>query len=194
MPTYTDIPVPGRILFRAENFCFYTTTPARSPTLYFALGGLAQLNTAASCGRLRTRHGSGPLIDIKTHAKGHAFFQNQNDFRTVGGVIRGLYRRGMAEYARVVADLAQRAHTDVPFNQAFHFEFTKDSATTMLFPHASGGTVELAPRPTTDQILKMLHAMLAENATIKNGNTVVYQWPGGPQNAVAGIAPYLASL
>ena len=182
-------------LFQSANYCFATTTihkPAlqrRSPTFYFAMGGLPQLNNANLCGRLRTEHGHGALIDITTTSKTHTFYNTVIGRDAFHGLLPGT--PNAAALAHLVA--AQRT---VPQANDFHHEFTNAPAHGQPYSrrHRSGGRIALAPQlQSSAQAISIVERILAEGGQIRLNNVV--QAPihaPGPAGPVAASQPNLA--
>lgn len=188
----------ARALFKEDNFCFSTWTPHRSPTFYFAVGGVNRLNTAQYCGRLRTEHSEGPLIDISTHPKGHVFFGRKSVQRELA---RNIRHTGSRRRRRTRMDTAERSAWTFPVHGFYHYEYTKGFATihnslreTVLRTHPSGGRVALNPRPTQVQIDRLLSVMLATQCTVKLNGAVWKKYSGPNPRPVPGVQHYLDSL
>lgn len=202
MATYQTLPgnlqVQITTIFTPANFCFLTSDSARTPTFYFARGGVAQLSTATLCGRLRTMHNHGPLIDITTTRKRHFFFERLHDRDTVRGIMQRMTNQQLTNGdARFFMDLIGRIYGTVPKNWNFHYEYTVPAAQPdrVSRRHPSGGRVHLSPRPTQNQIVRLIDRLLADNCAITVDRTVV-QALGvqAPRPAVFGVAAYLNSL
>ena len=145
------------MLFMPGNFCFLTSEPPRSPTFYFAQGGMAQLSTANLCGRVRTDHPHGPLIDITTSTKRHLFFPQQADRNQVRDIVRLLLAHGQPNNANFFLDLAWAAHGGNPQDGHYHYEYTVPATpATRPRTHPSGGTVRLLPQLTQQQIIQLI--------------------------------------
>ena len=177
-------------LFRARNFCYATYSPGRTPTFYFAQGGVLQ--TGAPCGRLRTAHPSGPLIDFTTTHKTHRFFPNV-PARDIG---YGLLNSGHAPPAGFLAMNA------IPTIGHCHVEFT-NVAGVVRRRHRSGGLVRLGPAPTDAQVKIIIERMFISGCAIKINNVVAGGFAlstpriTGPLpnwGASLDLGPYLASL
>ena len=206
MATIDDLGSPvaegAKDLFKAENFCFFTVTPGRSPTFYFAVGGLNNLNTAQYCGRIRTNHPSGPLIDISTHSKGHVFLSVKDDHRAVRKAMKAMGQPSVPKSGRrLTMDLIEQKYSTVPIIGHYHYEYTKGLTTidhdligTVNRTHPSGGTVALLPRPTQEQIDSMLETMLASQCTVKLNGSVWKRILGPAARPVPGLVAYLNSL
>ncbi len=194
---YFDLPVARRVqisqLFNARNFCFATATHNRSPTFYFAEGGLINLNTALRCGRLRTSHRSGPLIDMTNSPKGHIFFDNLADRDQVRRDIRNT----PAIARRQALNIVENQYRTQPRNGDYHYEYTKTigQINRISRRHASGGRIVLAPRPSDNQIRLLIARLLADGCQITLDRAIVSPL-GASLNLpiVAGVTPYLNSL
>ncbi len=194
---YFELPVTRRVqinqLFNARNFCFATATNNRSPTFYFAEGGLINLNTALRCGRLRTSHGHGPLIDINNSPKGHIFFDALADREHVRRDIRNT----PAIARRQALNIAENQYRTQPRNGDYHYEYTKTvgQINRITRRHASGGRIVLAPRPTDNQVRLLIARLLADGCQITvDGAIVSALGPSLNLPIVAGVGPYLHSL
>jgi hypothetical protein len=191
-----------RALFTQANFCFATVTPNRSPTFYFAVGGVNNLTTAQYCGRIRTNHSSGPLIDISTHSKGHVFLPAKADHTAVRKAIKAMGQPTAPESGkRLTMDFIEQQYPTTPQAGYYHYEYTKGLTTvdaellgTLSRTHPSGGTVALQPRPTQVQIDRMLGLMLANQCTVKLNGSVVKKIMGPAPRPIPGVAAYLNYL
>ncbi|WP_444995364.1 hypothetical protein [Aliikangiella sp. IMCC44359] len=177
-------------LFKAENFCYATYSAGRTPTLYFAQN--RDLQNGSPCGRLRTTHPNGPLIDYTTTNKTHRFFPNVGA-RNVG---YNLLANGVAPPA---AFLAMNA---VPIVGHCHVEFTNVGGMVRR-RHRSGGLVRLGPVPTTAQIKKIIERMFISGCAIKVNGHVAGGFNLSPPRIIGplphwgaslDLGPYLASL
>lgn len=202
MAQFSDLSVAIRVqitnLFTATNFCFYTASNTRSPTFYFAQGGLAQLNAANLCGRIRTMHNRGALIDITNSSKGHLFFEQLADREAV--------RRAMSDASNVnlphrsrryMMNLVEQIHRTEPRNWDYHYEYTKVAGQPdrITRRHASGGRIHLRPRPSQDQVRRLIDRVLADECAVKiNNGTVKALGVAAPRAAVTSINDYLNSL
>lgn len=203
MATYSDLKPTLKLyihaIFQASNYCFATSTGLRSPTFYFAENGLANLNTANLCGRLRTNHNSGPLIDITNSKKGHVFFDNPKDLKKEIRKIRST--RDQATRRRYMDDIESRYRT-APQAGDNHFEYTKRTPFAVKRTHPSGGRVFLNPQPTNEQVYLIIHRLLEDDCTIKVDGTVQPEWNDKWMRSnsysrrvhMRGVANYLQSL
>lgn len=194
---YNHLPVSIRIqiadLFCQNNFCFVTSSPNRSPTFYFAKGGLSKLNTATLCGRLRTNHPSGPLIDISTNPKGHLFFVNKADRNDVHRKVRGAPKITRKHEINIAA----AKYRTEPKEGDFHFEYSKNPNDPLSVSrrHPSGGKVLLPQKPTNVQLTSLIDRLLEDNCQIKiDGVTKVPKRNALVRPIIAGVVPYLQSL
>ena len=195
MPDVTDLPValrnPIATLFQSNNYCFATTTGDRRPTFYFAQGGLGALNTAGKCGRLRTEHKKGQLIDITNAPKQHFFFES------------GPARDAAHVLVQKIADIAAlnvfiAGHRQVPRDNDYHLEFTM--APTVDRPyrrlHKSAGRIVTRPRvPSNAKCLAIVNYVLSRQGKVRVDGGTVRQVPtfvphAGPYN-VAGFLEFL---
>lgn len=203
MATYSDLKPTLKLyihtVFQAANFCFATSTGLRSPTFYFAENGLASLNTANACGRLRTQHDRGPLIDVTNSKKGHVFFDNKKELEKVIRKIRST--QNQARRRRYMNDIESKYRT-APQVGDNHFEYTKRTPYDVKRTHPSGGRVFLNPRPTNEQVYLIIDRLLEDDCTIKVDGSVQPGWNDKwMQNNnymrrvhVRGLAAYLQSL
>lgn len=194
---FTDLSVRERILvrnlFTAANYCFATVTANRSPTFYFAMGGLNCLNTAPLCGRLRTLHNNGPLIDITTETKGHIFFQKRVDQRAFTQRIRNA--KPITRKHEINIALAR--HRATPVDGYFHYEYIADSQRPYRVArrHPSGGQVALNPRPSNLQVTRLIDRLLADNAAVRINHAGVHALGVAvPRPVITTVGAYLASL
>jgi hypothetical protein len=206
MSTLDDVPHATRFkmmqLFRSESYCFATYKQGRAPTFYFAFGGLTCLNSASLCGRMRTMHGHGALIDITQTEKRHMFF-DQDDTRDAAGhriagprvdVSRDL---GQAQSQAAVAAIFD-ANRSVPAEDDYHFEYTVTPAHGRQCSrrHPSGGQVVLDPIVTSDTMaIGIVNRMLARPCQVKLDNHLQFtSVPTQPAQTAATVAQYLASV
>jgi hypothetical protein len=186
-------------LFTPNNFCFLTSSGGRTPTFYFARGGLANLTTAMSCGRLRTMHPHGPLMDITNSRKGHFFFQNLADRQTVRHVMGRLspVQRTNGD-GRFILELVGNVYRTTPQNGDYHYEvtFPGGSPNHITRRHASGGTVQLNPRPNQQQVVRLIDRLLTDNCAIKINNNILHPLGVAPvaHPVIVAAAAYLNSL
>lgn len=195
MVDFAKIPVPFRAmflsLFTAQNYCFATNVAGRSPTFYFAQGGLQALNTSRLCGRIRTQHPSGALIDVTDGAKGH-FFSRKESRRD-----RIFDKLGAGQDDQGLLAMTQRYRT-APRQGDYHVEFTRRPGTNPPYHrrHRSGGTIVLAPRITSDNMATaLIERVMSGPCMIELNRAHV----GGTQGGVAignglNVAAYLAGL
>lgn len=188
-------------VFKGANYCFATKETGRSPSFYFARGGLTALNTASLCGRIRTDHPSGPLIDITTYPKSHIFTDRR---RTQSGIHEEI------RHLRTADDIAQLGarHRTVPREGDYHNEVTMTpppkSRREFSRNHASGGVICMQPRITSDdQAIKLLNRVLGYAYVVKINNKAQPSAPILPpqmgtvrpgQGIGLGLVDYLASL
>lgn len=184
-------------LFRAQNFCYatYKVAPGptpRTPTFYFAQGGLANLQTGAPCGRLRTNHGSGPLIDYTTTNKVHRFYATEPAARAAKALLNSGHPPPPAFLA----------HNAVPTVGHCHVEFTNVGGNVSR-RHQSGGQVRLGVAITDDQIKKIIERMFISGCAIKVDGVVAGGFNRVHQRCFMGplppvvsqdVGPYLAGL
>lgn len=175
-------------LFSQPNLCFATHSAGRTPTFYFADQG--NLQNGAPCGRLRTMHPHGPLIDITTTTKRHFFFANAAGQRFAKNAFAIARSQGAGIPALNNA-------SNVPAQGNFHFEVTMRANGSFHRRHASGGQVQLAPLPTTAQIRRILDRMCASGCAVKLDGHLQFRLvgvapPGGPP--VGGYAAYIAAI
>lgn len=195
MAQLTELPVALRktitTLFRAENYCFATHAKNRSPTFHFAEGGAAQLTIAGLCGRIRTQHEEGPLIELSRSARGHYFF------RSAWGRDR-LARRFDLGLSKEEIDKIAAKFRAVPRAGDYHFEFTKveGSARPYARLHRSAGQIVLEPRiDTDDQALRAIEKVMAGPCQVKLGGQLVLEnLLGAPLAQGLDTASYIAAL
>ncbi len=206
MSTLDDVPYATRFkmlqLFRSENYCFATYRQGRAPTFYFAFGGLTRLNSARLCGRVRTMHGNGPLIDITQTQKRHMFFDQDDNRNAAGRRIAGpridvSNALGQAPSQAAVAAIFA-ANRSVPAGDDYHFEYTVTPAHGRQCSrrHPSGGQVVLDPRVINDTMaIGIVNRMLARPCQVKLDNHVQFNSvPTQPAQTAATVAQYLASV
>ncbi len=174
MPTYQQLSQALQVqitsIFTPSNFCFLTSETGRSPTFYFAKGGVANLTTALRCGRLRTMHPNGPLIDITTSRKGHLFFNNRADRETVRLAMKALsHHQRKNGHGRGIMNGFEATYRTTPQNADFHYEYTVPAGQPNRISrlHASGGRVRINVRPNQAQIVRLLDRLLGDNCEIK---------------------------
>ncbi len=196
MAKFTDLPANARHLIRElvtpDNFCYATSKAGRSPTWYFARGGLPALQTATLCGRIRTQHNHGPLIDLTKSAKGHYFSKS----KTRRNKIRDFFVQNNLNAAQIRQINAQ--YRMVPRPGDYHFEYTKTPARGYNYSrmHPSGGQIVLAPRITTArQVEGLITRVLSGPFELRIDNVTVYQERLGKQPTPGlGVAAYLGTL
>lgn len=152
-----------RGLYDPLNYCFATTTTTRSPTFYFALGGIEALNSAKTCGRIRTCHENGPLVDMTAETKRHLFFKNREEHKLAYNELK----RGLEESE---LNFLFSKYCTKPFDGDSHIEITMKPSHGMLYSrlHGSQGLVRTAPRLTTwSQVEKLLNLVFRERAPIQ---------------------------
>lgn len=159
---------------------------------------MANLTTATECGRLRTMHRSGPLIDITTSRKGHLFFNNLANRDTVRHAMSGLSRQELTNgQGRFLMNLIEAGCRIAPQNGDFHYEYTVPAGqpNSITRRHASGGQVNVNIRPTQDQMVKLIDRLLGDDCAIEINRAAQYAL-GGPvvRPAVVNPAAYLNSL
>ncbi len=206
MSTLDDVPLATRFkmmqLFRSENYCFATYDGARAPTFYFAFGGLNCLNTARLCGRLRTMHNNGPLIDVTQSEKRHMFFDEADTLSRAGRIIAGprydtYVALGQAQSQAAVEAIFDARRT-VPEAGDYHFEYntTPAKGLQMSRRHLSGGQIVLDPGVTTDTMaIGIVNRMLARPCKVELDRVAVFtSVPTQPAQTAATVAQYLASV
>jgi len=186
-------------LFIQENFCFATVTKNRSPTFYFAKGGLPNLKSAKLCGRLRTHHNKGPLIDITNSPKVHFFFNERKNQREAGEIMRSIevISGETPNQARALIELLKNKYRATPEKGDFHFEYTNPASAQEFISrrHISGGTIELMPRPTQKQVDLIIGRLLIDQCQIKvDGRTKQRYGIGAQSRPVPALGAYLRSL
>ena len=195
MADVTDLPVALRtqimMLFQSQNYCFATTTANRTPTFYFAQGGLNAVNNATACGRLRTQHNNGPLVDITNARKQHLFFDTLAARNAAYALMPGIANNAPA-LAAFIANYRQ-----VPRDNDFHLEFTMVPAGGHPYSrrHPSGGRIATRPRvPSNAKCLAIVNYALSRQAQIRVNGGVVHNMPPPPAPNVAAfdVAGFLA--
>jgi len=202
MPTYRDLPNREKELitriFQPISFCFVTTEPTRSPTFYFAKGGLSNLQTAVLCGRIRTMHGDGPLIDVTQSSKRHFFFANLADRNLIRGYAATMTQVQLdGGFGSFFFDLVGQHYGTVPQANHLHFEYTVPAGgpNRVTRRHWSGGTVVVGLMLTRDIVVRLVDRVLDDGAAIKiDGVEVVARSPSMQRLAIANPTAYIASL
>lgn len=198
MYSFADLNIATRAqlmnVFTPANYCFATTTNNRSPTFYFATGGLAALNHGAPCGRIRTCHNQGPLIDITQQQKRHMFFQTV----AARSLAYQTLHAGLQQVAFNAFIAQQRV---VPQNNDSHLEVTMAPAHGRPYSrtHPSGGAVTLNPRIVSqNQITNLLDLLFRERAPVQiNRAPLPIPVPGvaaAPHVPVPNIVNFIAML
>ncbi|MFN8720280.1 MAG: hypothetical protein ACK5YI_05590 [Rhodospirillales bacterium] len=202
MPTYRDLPNREKELitriFQPISFCFVTTEPIRSPTFYFAKGGLPNLQTAVLCGRIRTMHGDGPLIDVTQSSKRHFFFASRTVRNQIKGFSDDLTRDQLDDgFASSFFEVVGQHYGTVPQANHLHFEYTVPAGgpNRVTRRHWSGGTVVVGLMLTRDIVVRLVDRVLDDGAAIKiDGVEVVARSPSMQRLAIVNPTAYIASL
>jgi hypothetical protein len=192
MPRYENLPVALQVqmtnIFTPRNYCFMTSEGTRSPTFYFAQGGLAHLNTANLCGRVRTLHPKGPLIDITRSSKRHFFFANLVDRDTVRKIVKRMSKDQRTNGdARFFLEMVGRVYGTAPQDGNYHYEYTVPAGhpKRVTRTHPSGGRVRVAPRLTQQHVVRLLDRVLGDNAAVEIDGT---------QHVALGVQPVRATV
>ncbi len=206
MSTLDDVPLATRFkmmqLFRSENYCFATYEDGRAPTFYFAFGGLSCLNSARLCGRIRTMHNSGPLIDITQSEKRHMFYDQDDTRNAAGRRVAGprvdTYAALGQAQSQAAVEAVFAANRSVPEAGDYHLEYNTTPAHGRQCSrrHPSGGQIVLDPGVTTDTIaIGIVNRMLARLCTVElDRHAVFISVPTQPAQTPATVAQYLASV
>ena len=153
---------------------------------------MAQLQTGHPCGRLRTNHSSGPLIDYTTSNKVHRFYPNKPAARTAKNTLHS----GHPAPGAFLADNA------IPTVGHCHVEYTNNGGNVSR-RHVSGGQVQPPFVITDAQIKKIIERMFVSGCAIEvdripaGGFNLVphHRGPNPPPAVITqNVAPYLASL
>ena len=196
MPTIDDIPLQHRVkvrqLFTADNYCFATYKTGRTPTFYFAAGGLDCLNTARLCGRLRTMHARRPLVDVTQSPKQHLFFDSKADRDAALDALK--HAESQARIEEIVAGCRTR-----PGDGDYHGEFTRLAHGGRLCSrrHPSGGRIRLSPRLlSNDAALAIVHRILQEKSkvTVDSATVLHVRHHSGPKQRAQDMTTYMAGL
>lgn len=206
MADITDLPVALRFhvanLFRAQNYCFATTTINRSPTFYFTTGGLNALNAGRPNGRLRTMHPHGPVMEFTTASKGHCFYA---PFVGQGGPRDQAHNQLGAIQNQAALTAFEQNQQRVPQAGQEHLEYTRrprvranGQVRFVTSRHRSGGLVTMNPRVFTDaDCVKILNDVLSQGRHLKiDGVSYFLNVPAAapPAHVHPTIAGYIASL
>ena len=198
-------------IFTAANFCFCTTSTGRSPTFYFAKGGLAGLNKNVRSGRLRTMHDDGPLIEVTDRPRRHLFcrdkarLENIEEFEVGYNASRDAWsdlediRLGKEVQPFRGESYDYRDDPKVratPLVGDHHFEYVgRTDAEEYADHHLSEGRIALTPRPTVSQINRLLARLFDDEAAVEiDGRTAVAGRGLPARQAIVDLGRYLASL
>lgn len=180
-------------LFRAANYCFATKEPGRSPTFYFAHGGLKNLNNATLSGRLRTMHPNGPMIDVATVRKQHMFFDardTQTDAHAALKTPREITTPADLDY------FVGQTHV-TPAANRHHLEFSTRPSRQRPFsrPHRSGGVIVMQPPvPSGGVAMKIVRRILAGRCVVRRDGQDVFRGTGTAATGGQDVAAYLQGL
>ena len=190
-----DIKGPIKALFKSENYCFATTAAKRkrTPTFYFAQGGLDALNSGKPCGRLRTQHPSGTRIDITNNEKRHLFFEDYHARDAAHDEMPGLAN------TRAALDAFVDRNRKEPRDGDFHLEFTMVATVDHQYSrrHRSQGTIVKMPRvPNDDICLAIVNYTLNRKGEIRFDADCKYEIHEyhTDQRSVADFLKYLSEL
>ena len=183
-----------RSLFDPDNYCFATTTDRRSPTFYFAYGGIAALNTARICGRIRTCHKNGPLVEMSATSRKHLFFQSIEGRDSAYATLKnGLDETDLNSFLS--------RHHSVPLERYAHIEIMMKASEGKPYSrlHRSQGLVSLVPRLTTwSQVENLLNRIFLERAPIrldKDALPVPCGLPAGlPHQPIPNLSNFITTL
>lgn len=152
-----------RDLYDPLNYCFATTTRKRSPTFYFARGGIEALNSAKTCGRIRTCHDNGPLVDMTAETKRHLFFKDREEHKLA-------YKELESGLEESELNFLFSKYCTKPLDGDSHIEITMKPSHGKPYSrlHGSEGLVRMAPRLTAwNQVEKLLNLVFRERAPIR---------------------------
>lgn len=173
MARFEQVPVTLRAkiheLYHSGNYCFATREMGRTPSLYFSVGGVEEMQDARLDGRLRTQHRAGPLIEISTRRKQHWFF---NTMTEVWRAFDRLRQRGTLDGFNHDA----HNYSTLPEQGDYHFELEYNPRSGQIISlHPSGGRVDLTPIHHTRQVTEVLEHMLHYRCRIElNGTPAFY--------------------